>query len=325
MSAPPFQVPGFANLDVGRLNAASRADLIYRTARAQVERGLWDVALGTQANSEVSNERQSGVEDLLRAAASPRLSTAMASHMALLLGTADDAATSSALAPAVPKPAVVQGAQKTSLGANIKYSGILQSASARTGMPAEALAAVVHAEAAKRPDGSWDTASRNPRSSAVGLGQFLAQTWVGEAERTGTFLHQLAGDRGWLDAAGRVQVQARSALLSLRYDAKTAIEATADFAVDNFARLRRAGLSLGQSAEDVAKTAWLSHHLGSGDAARFLNGTLSSDRARTLLEAQIGSTAASLRIARIGEAAAAHREWLSSFMERNVRLPDFFS
>jgi hypothetical protein len=191
------------------------------------------------------------------------------------------------------------------------------------GGPSAALASIVHAEAAKGSDGRWLPYSRNPRSSAAGLGQFLSGTWRGEAEREGTWLNQVARQRGWLGDTGKVKGAHRADLLALRYDPEAAIQATADYAKDNLNALRRAGVGIGEGAQAVAQAAYLGHHLGRGDAIRFLRDGLDPGRARTLLNAQVGSGSANRRIAESGNAATAHRAWLLDYVGRNIR-PDRF-
>lgn len=304
------------SIQPSRLDPAVRSELIYRGAREQVEQRLWDVALGAQSD----NDASSGFGVL----APVRSSGPFLSPLMTNLLTSPTSESSAPMAPPLAAPQKATGPVPAGdLGPNARFGGVLQRAAQRTGVPAGALAAIVQAEAAKRADGSWNTASRNPRSSAAGLGQFLAGTWLAEAERGGSYLNQVASSKGWLTAAGRVETSARSALLSLRYDAETAIETTADFAAGNLARLRRAGAKLGQSVDDIAKSAWISHHLGPGDAVRFLKGALSPERAQKLLEAQIGKAAAATKIAKVGNAVAAHRQWLSNYVSQHVKLPNF--
>ena len=210
------------------------------------------------------------------------------------------------------------------LGPNARHLPALVSAAERTGVPVPALAAIVHAEAAKGRDGSWQVFSRNPRSSAAGLGQFLSGTWQGMAEMRGTWLNEVARTRGWLGEGGRVLSGARSALLQLRYDPVASINTTADYARHNLDGLRRAGVSIGTGAATIAQSAYLGHHLGLGDAVRFMKGGLDPSRARMLLGAQIGAARAGQHIAAAGNATAAHRAWFMDFVSRHVR-PERFS
>jgi hypothetical protein len=210
------------------------------------------------------------------------------------------------------------------LGPNARYAATFATAEARTGIPAPALAAIVDAEAAKTSDGSWNTHSRNPRSSAAGLGQFLSGTWVELAQTQGTWLNGYAADRGWLDGRGRLQTGHRAELLALRYDPKASILGVADLAKGNLDRLEQAGVRVRTDAETLAKAAYLGHHLGLGDAKKFLSGGIEAGRARMLLSAQIGSSAAEQRIANAGNATHAHRQWLMGFIDRRIR-PEAFA
>jgi hypothetical protein len=209
------------------------------------------------------------------------------------------------------------------LGANTRFAPALALAESRTGIPATALAAIVDAEAAKGHDGSWNTMSRNPRSSAAGLGQFLSGTWEQLAETSGTWLNQVASEHGWLDGRGKVQAGARSELLALRYDGQASILGVADLARLNLTRLEQSGIRVNTDAETLAKSAYLSHHLGVGDAKKFLAGGIEPGRARMLLAAQIGGGAADARIAAAGNATQAHRQWLLGFIDRRIRPEQF--
>ncbi len=210
-----------------------------------------------------------------------------------------------------------------SLGPNARFESAFAAASARTGIPASALAAIVDAEAGKNHDGSWNAMSRNPRSSAAGLGQFLSGTWQNLAQTQGTWLNQLAAARGWLDSHGNVQSAARADLLALRYDPEASILAVADLAKGNLDRLEQSGVRVRTDAETLAKSAYLSHHLGLGDARKFLAGGIEPGRARMLLSAQIGSAAAEQRIAAAGDASQAHRQWLLGFIEKRINPQQF--
>ncbi|WP_234028764.1 peptidoglycan-binding protein [Pseudoblastomonas halimionae] len=212
----------------------------------------------------------------------------------------------------------------STLGPNAGHAATLQAAAERSGLPASTLAAIVDAEAAKRPDGSWNLRSRNPRSSAAGLGQFLSGTWIGMAQTAGTWLHDVARQKGWIDQNGRVASSARGSLLALRYDATASINSIADYARSNIATIRKAGIRTGDNPDALAKIAYLGHHLGPGDAIRYLKGGLADGRASRLLKAQIGAAPALERIARIGDASAAHRDWLDTYIARKIR-PDRFA
>ncbi|AGH49075.1 MULTISPECIES: hypothetical protein [Sphingomonadales] len=325
--------------DIQQVDARQRADLILAEARAQLSSRLWQAALGTgDDGAAVAGTGGAGSEFSLD------------SLIAMFSGGLDARGAAPAMASPQPsQPPIAYGdggrdmasarrrdgdgdgrrddgdaGEVGGLGPNARYRATLQSAAARTGIPAAALAAIVNAESARDNDGRWLEYSRNPRSSAAGLGQFLAGTWQGETERPGTWLNTVARANGWLDAAGKVRDDARSALLALRYDGDASINAIADYARSNIDQLEKRGLRVGEGAEAIAEIAYLGHHLGLGDAARFLrNGGLDPDRARLLLNAQVGTARASERIAAAGDASSAHRAWLLDYVGRNLR-PDRF-
>ncbi|MBB6124130.1 peptidoglycan-binding protein [Sphingobium subterraneum] len=302
-----------------RLSPRQKADVILSAARADMAQRLWQVAIGGADDDEpaVAGVRAQGDAPLT-------LDAVLAT-----LGIADNI-TPSVGSPApvdIPTPPQTKSMARSpspagaGLGANEAFRPALATASARTGIPQAALAAIVDAEASRGPDGAWNPLSRNPRSSAAGLGQFLSGTWIGMAQQPDTFLHDAARQRGWLDAQGRVRGEARSALLALRDDAAASIETVADYARVNIARLRHAGVPIGSGVGATAQAAYLGHHLGLGDAVKFLRGTIDAGRAERLLSAQVGDVQARRLIAGAGDAALAHRTWLTAYVARSVR-PD---
>jgi hypothetical protein len=316
--------------DAFRLPAGLRAELIYAQARSQLSDRLWQAALGENGrDAQPRNADHRAVQGvsldsliaLLMADETDALRTPRAAQAAKNLPDPVPAQTRPAGAFAgTSAPVAAEG-----LGANAGFRPALSAAAARTGLPAAALAAIVHAEAAKDAGGRWLAFSRNPRSSAAGLGQFLSGTWKGEAERHGTWLNGVARARGWLAEDGQVRSEARSQLLAMRYDPEASIEAIADYARDNLDRLSAAGVRVRPDVEGVAQAAYLGHHLGIGDAIRFLNGTMEAGRARRRLDAQIGAGAADRKIAASGTAVGAHRAWLLDYVERNIRPSRFAS
>ncbi len=322
------------------LSPERRAALIYGAAQAELSDRLWKAALGPEASDTSARggttadfrDRDSQLTALMNllsleatrngiAAPSPAPPPAqlpgVPSH-ASPIGTVSSRMTA---AQGDTRDAIVDAAP-CSFGANARYRDCVDAAAARTGLPAAALAAIVDAEAAKASDGSWQTYSRNPRSSAAGLGQFLTRTWQGLAETPGTWLNRQAEAQGWL-AGGRVQAHARGALLALRYDPTAAINGVADYARRNLDGLKRAGVTA-DDTRGVARLAYLGHHLGLGDAIRFVrDGGLAGAHAKTLLDAQIGSAASSRKIAQAGNATEAHRDWMLVYLDRRVRPEDF--
>lgn len=320
-------------LGLETLSPAERARVIYTQARSEMSNRLWQAAIGGQQGDrhEAQDTCRHGVGLSNMGMLAPLVPGSLAGRP---VPTPD--------ALAIPKPrqnlpanplpgtsAAGVGNWQTAgglsgLGSNSIHAAALHRAAERSAIPAPALAAIVNAEAAKRPDGSWNLHSRNPRSSAAGLGQFLSGTWIGMAERKGNWLHDVAGQKGWLDARSRVRPEAKGSLLALRYDAEASINTTADYARSNIDMIRKAGVRTGDDPQTMAKLAYLGHHLGPGDAIRYLKGGLSESRAAHLLKAQIGSGRAAESINRTGDAAVAHRNWLNGYVERNIR-PDRFA
>ncbi|WP_445193716.1 peptidoglycan-binding protein [Sphingomonas sp. Tas61C01] len=300
------------------LTPARRAALIYSEAQSAVSRDLWQAAMGSGDDRETRADRverrnplDALLDQLQRQPDTP--SAGPISRPAVLR-----------LMPQDPLPREVDPDEAgrgglTGLGINARHTQTLQDAAARTGIPAPALAAIVDAEAGKARDGSWQVYSRNPRSSAAGLGQFLSRTWEGLAETGGTWLNAHARGEGWLGGNGQVLASALPALLALRYDAVASINGIADYARRNLDGLRRAGVDTAGEMGATARLAYLGHHLGLGDAIRFLRqGGLSQARARVLLDAQVGQPVSQRRIAEVGDASAAHRSWLLGYLDRKV-------
>ena len=316
--------------DLTRLPPSDKAALIYAQAQSDVSARLWRAALGSDDGSNANETAASRCPefdlDSLLSLLMPKDATIPATAATAQAEPPDAAIALASAVPVIPSGAPsITGATTgattgalTGLGRNSRYTSVIAAAASRTGIPAAALAAIVDAEAGKDCEGFWKTTSRNPRSSAAGLGQFLGGTWQSEAERAGTWLHDVASKQGWLSDNGRVLPAARSALLALRYDGAASINATADYALRSVAQLQHAGIAIGNDVVMVARAAYLGHHLGAGDAIRFLKGGLDSNRARVLLDAQVGAASANQRIAQSGGAAAAHRSWLLSFIDRHI-------
>lgn len=326
------------------LTPAKRAEVILADAQSQLSTRLWRAALGDPDRKEddrgaspfsPNGMKMDSLLELLGDTGTAGIAANCGCHCACAChsdtsSTPDSEARERARAFAANPAALIAGpagavsAGGLNLGANARYGWAFANAEQRTGIPAPALAAIVDAEAAKSQDGSWNTLSRNPRSSAAGLGQFLSGTWQDLAQTEGTWLNAVAGQRGWLDAGGKVAPAARAELLALRYDPQASIASVADMAKRNLDKLERAGIRVRTDSETLAKAAYLSHHLGFGDARKFLAGGIESGRARMLLAAQIGESAADQRIASAGSAVQAHRQWLLGFIERRIQ-PEKFS
>ena len=311
-----------------RSDAARRAELIYAQARSQIDVRLWRAALGNSAD-EADGPRRITASPLLSFTtlidlgnpASPPIAAPAAAPAAVVAAPAPTWAVQ--VSAAVRPTASTQPQAAAGLGANSGYSAEIADASQRTGIPAAALASIIDAEAAKNRQGVWQTGSRNARSSATGLGQFLSGTWKSEAQRAGTWLNDVARRNGWLGTGGAIRSEMQAPLLALRHDAQASINATADYARQSLDKLAAAGATIGTGVDDIAHAAYLGHNLGLRDAIRFLKGGLDETRARLLLDAQIGNTAAIRQRAAAGGASAAHRGWLLNFMARHVNASRF--
>ncbi len=313
--------------DLSRMSPSEKAALIYSQAQSDVTARLWRAALGSESDAEDQAQSAQRCDtfnlDSLLSLLGPQSTKASAATPADPVK--DDAAAAEIPVATGSPVAASTSAPVAGLGPNSAYRDTIHAAAERTGLPPAALAAIVDAEAGKNCDGKWNTTSRNPRSSAAGLGQFLAGTWQSEAERAGTWLNGVASRQGWLGSDGRILPAARSALLALRYDGSASINATADYALRSVEKLKNAGIAIGGDVATVARAAYIGHHLGTGDAIRFLKGGLDSGRARVLLDAQVGTASANRRIAATGDAASAHRSWLLDYVDRHVTPGRFAS
>jgi LysM repeat protein len=253
------------------------------------------------------------------------------------------------------------------LGPNSKFRDAILMASKRSGFKPQAVASIVNIEAAKLriavereikikgkikkkvvhiSTGEWDPNSAAGSSSARGLTQFLSGTWIGEALRSGTFVNEKALAKGWVanDKHGRCQVAEghKDDLLDFRTDADAAINAAVDYGLRNFQALAANGYDFSKLNDgERAKLLYLRHHLGGGDANRFLAGTIVADDTYTPPDAHghqrlIARGAKALLIAQVGEAAAAkradecggnyvqaHRLWLTNLIDTGVNFKNF--
>jgi hypothetical protein len=315
------------------MTPTQRAHVIYSTAQTELANTLWRAALGDGGAPDRTDAdpglTRSDMDALLKMLA-PQGNAADDGSVKTVPCPCDDPAvvtgSLSSAAPSSPSEAVVSTAVAGGdggLGPNARFRAVLCEAAQRTGIPATALATIVDAEAAKGRDGSWNCHSRNPRSSAAGLGQFLNATWEGLAETPGTALNATAQAKGWLNPDGKVSGAARGALLALRYDPTSAIDGIADYARQNLSQLQRRGITTDDSVKTTARAAYLAHHLGLGDAVRFLKGGILPARAHVLLRAQVGAADAEKRIAQAGDPTRAHQQWLLAYIDRRIQPANF--
>jgi hypothetical protein len=209
------------------------------------------------------------------------------------------------------------------LGPNEVYREYLMTAETRTDIDAAALAALVNAEAAKLPSGEWNRNSRAPTSSAAGLTQFLAATWLGEAKKSRTYLNQRGKADGCIASGNEMVPGTEDKLLALRFDPELSIVAAAEYGVSNLKSLISAGLVDGQIGDDEkARFIYLAHHEGLGGALAFLKGTKAytfSDLAK-----QVGQSKAQRYVdAAGGNSTKAYRTWLNEYIENNIQPSKF--
>jgi hypothetical protein len=209
------------------------------------------------------------------------------------------------------------------LGPNEVYRPHLLRAQRITDIDAAALAALIDAEAAKLPDGRWNSQSAASSSSAAGLTQFIAGTWRAHARRRDTLLNKTARDKGYITSANDIEPSRDGDLLKLRFDPELSIVSAAEYGVMNLNALIEEGLVSDQIGDDEkARFIYLAHHEGLGGAQGFLRGTKSytfSD-----LVTQVGNSKAQAFVdAAGGDTTKAYRAWLNGYMDSRIRPAKF--
>src|SRR4051794_4534090 len=90
------------------------------------------------------------------------------------------------------------------LGKNKSFLADIEFAAARTKLDPAALAAVIDMEALKDRHGVWQETSKNPKSSAQGMTQFLTGTWLEQARTPGRYVNEEAKRLGLVDEHNHV-------------------------------------------------------------------------------------------------------------------------
>lgn len=300
--------------ELSPLTPEQRACIILSNTRAETNSRLWRAALGGIGDGD--DRRMQQVTAHAYMSGSGGLDALLANIVKAISGHSPATVSQSSATPLPPEQPSSRPLPVSSAAA--PYAASFSAAARRTGIPSATLSAIVSAEAGRNRNATWNPLSRNPRSSAAGLGQFLSGTWLGLARQAGTWLNHHARAAGMIDESGSLLPGAKSALLALRYDPEAAIESVADYARMNVARLRQAGAMIGETASELSRAAYIGHHLGPGDAIRFYNERLDTNRAAHLLSVQIGSEKAGRLIANAGDASAAHRKWLLSYIGKII-------
>jgi hypothetical protein len=174
--------------------------------------------------------------------------------------------------------------------------------------------------------GSWDErSSAGTASSARGAAQFLAGTWVEEAQRRGTYLNEVARQMGLVDGNDFLVPGRRQELLDLRYDRTLSVVAAAEYDQKELDTLLASGV-VGPDLTDleIAQYLYLCHHEGAPGALALLTGTLSNEVAAGLLAANVANPRTrSALVERHGGEAAAYRAYLWGYIEERIRPERF--
>jgi hypothetical protein len=209
-----------------------------------------------------------------------------------------------------------------SLGVNQIFEEAIKEAAQRTGMSCQTVAAIISAEAAKKKNGEWNPQSKAQTSSASGLTQFLDGTWRGEAQRAGGILNAEAKARGVVSAQNRIVDDA--ALLQMRFDPRISILAGADFARNNIAIMRNAGVIGNDVAPAaLAKLAYFAHHEGPGGAVKLLKGDTGFVK-QSQFNANVPQSKRGEFMTGAGQnLGRAYRTWLCQYTDRNIDVTRF--
>lgn len=280
-----------------------------------------------QANG-ISNINKIKVGQVLKIPASPPPSPAPKPPTQAPSPPKPPVAAPSPPAPPAPAPQPVGGpvdffgADNLSLGVNQIFEAAIKEAAERTGMSCQTVAAIINAEAAKKTNGQWDPKSKAGTSSASGLTQFLDGTWRGEAQRAGGILNAEAKALGFVSAQNRIVNDA--ALLQMRFDPRMAILAGADFARNNLAAMRKAGvIGADVAPAALAKLAYFAHHEGPGGAIKLLKGDTGFVRQSQFNANVPPKKRAGFMTGAGQDLGRAYRAWLCEYTDSNINVTKF--
>ncbi|MGM9486050.1 hypothetical protein [Ideonella sp. YS5] len=205
---------------------------------------------------------------------------------------------------------------------NEQFRDALILAQTRTGVPASSIAAVINAEAAKLSDGSWNPNSVN--GNAVGMTQFMPDTWLGEAATPGTYLNEQAKLQGLVDQKNKILD--RESLLKLRTDPTLAIVAAAEYDKGiydgNVAKGRIIPANL--SPTEQAHYLYIGHHEGPTGSARFIDDTLTDANVMKAWGQNVPKSEQQSRLdGANGSYAQAYKAWLWDYTQKKVTPSKF--
>lgn len=213
------------------------------------------------------------------------------------------------------------------LGPNEVYRPYLLKAQEITRIDAAALAAVIDAEAAQIASGPnkgrWNARSVAGTSSAAGLTQFLADTWLDHACKAGALLNSVCRNKGYVTQGGKIVPAAREDILALRFEPELAIVSAAENCAANLAALASKGLIPEEGGDDDrARYMYLAHHEGLRGAEDILAERNTQSIAD--LGNQVGKKRALQLVAEAGgDAARAYRNWLNAYIDDKIQPARF--
>ena len=224
----------------------------------------------------------------------------------------------------------------------------------------------VKKEEKERESGEWLPSSKNPRSTATGLSQFLSGSWIEQALIKDTHLFTEAVERGFIKnepvqkviskavpaikatknrpavpakpAVTREQdkyvVKDKEKLLNMRNEPEYAIYVSVEYGMQNMTQLiKKTDYKVSKvNDSDKSKLFYLTHHLGIGDAKKFIAATITDVRAKRLLGDQVGVEKADVRadkeriiygVDADSSYIFSHRRWLHDFIDSNIKPQRF--
>lgn len=109
-------------------------------------------------------------------------------------------------------------------------------------------------------------------------------------------------------------------LLDLRYDPEYSIRTGVDYGIENMAIAKKSFNIDMLNDGEKAKIMYLYHHLGAGDAPKFIKKEFTPEHAKYILICQVGEDkAAEWVAANKGDYIAGHRDWLTEFIDTNIK------